>query len=52
MDFLFLFAGIAAAVHVYSYGIWLNRQGNTAGCILSLTLAAAAIIIPGYRLLM
>ena len=51
IELLAFLAGLVSGLHVYTYGRWLNQQGNTPGAILAYGLAAAAAGLPAWRLL-
>ena len=46
---LFAIFGLAAAVNLFTYGVWLKKQGNAPGYLLALFLAAATIALPVYH---
>ncbi|MBP2653231.1 MAG: hypothetical protein H6Q73_800 [Firmicutes bacterium] len=52
MQLLFTIIGIVSGIHLYTYGRWLKQQGNIAGFILAILVAAAAVILPGFRFIM
>ena len=47
---LFVIFGLAAALNVYTYGVWLKKQGNAPGFLLTLFLATATFALPIYQL--
>lgn len=47
----FLVVGFFASIHVFSFGLWLKKQGNLSGFILSLLLAIMATGLPLYNVL-
>lgn len=47
---LFLVAGIAAGIHVYTYGNWLKQQGNISGAFLAFAFAVLAVILPAFHM--
>ena len=51
ISLLFVIAGLAAGIHVYTYGRWLKNQGNIPGFILAFLLAAAAAGLPVVHVL-
>jgi hypothetical protein len=51
MQLLFTIVGIVSGIHIYTYGRWLKQQGNIAGFILALLVAATVVILPGFRLI-
>lgn len=47
----FLLAGFIASIHIFSYGLWLKREGNLPGFVLTLLTAALATGLPLYNVL-
>lgn len=50
IQILFVIAGIAAAINVYTYGKWLKAKGNTAGSLLAYALAITTVALPVFNL--
>jgi hypothetical protein len=50
--YLFIIAGAAAAIHAFTYGRWLRRQGNVAGSIFCFVVAAAAAVLPAAQMML
>jgi hypothetical protein len=47
----FLIVGFCASIHVFSFGLWLKRQGNLSGFLLTLLMALVATGLPLYNVL-
>ncbi len=47
---IFLAGGIISGIHVYTYGCWLRKQGQIAGFILTVIVAAAAVALPAWHM--
>lgn len=52
MDYVYLFVAVLAAVHAFTYGRWLKRQGNKLGAWAVFLLASVCVALPVYRLVM
>jgi hypothetical protein len=51
MEYIFLLAAIAAAIHAYSFARWLGNNGNPSGTIIVLFLIMLSLGVPVYRML-
>ncbi len=51
MEYIFLLAAVAAAIHAYSFGQWLGRNGNKLGTLVIVFLIIVSLGVPVYRML-
>ncbi len=51
MEYVFLVATIAAAIHAYSFAQWLGNNGNKSGAIFVVFLIMFSLGLPVYRML-
>ncbi len=51
MDYIFLAAALAVAIHTFTYARWLRRQGNKAGAAFAYALSLLCVLLPAWRLL-
>lgn len=51
MEYVYLVAAIAGSIHVFTYGLWVRRQGNKAGAVFLFCLALVCVALPVYRLM-
>jgi len=51
MEYIFLFAAIAAAIHAYSFGRWLGHNGNKSGTLFILFLIMISLGVPVFRIM-
>lgn len=51
MEYIFLLAAIAAAIHAFSFAQWLGYSGNKSGRIIILFLIILSLGVPVYRMM-
>jgi drug/metabolite transporter superfamily protein YnfA len=52
IDYLFLAAALFAAIHAFSYAVWLRRNGNIRGAIYVFVLIVIAVVLPVYQIML
>jgi hypothetical protein len=50
MDYVYLIVAVLVSVHVFSYGLWVKKQGNRAGAIFIFGLGLVCVGLPVYRI--
>lgn len=50
MPYIHTMIALFGGVYAISYGIWLKKQGNSAGAIIVFLLAFASMALPVWRL--
>jgi hypothetical protein len=51
MEYIFLIAAGAAAIHAITYGYWLKQNGNKVGAAGVFIITVLALAIPVYRMM-
>jgi hypothetical protein len=51
VETLFLIAAIGAAIHSYTYGHWLIKNGNKRGAIGVYAITVITVAVPLYRIM-